>query len=60
MQRSAAHAAALDHVHLVEGAVLHDPVAVVLDIPESIPGNLSRRAGKIDPAPTPVALEYAD
>ena len=59
MQRAAADAAALDHVHLLERAILDDAEAAIIDVPESVARDLARRARKVGCRPTAAALKNA-
>jgi len=59
MQRPAADAAALDHVHLLERAILDQPKAPSFDVPEPFPHDLARRAREIGRSPPAAPLEHA-
>ena len=60
VQRPSAHAAALKHVHPRERAVLDQAEAALGDVPEAVPRDLTRRAGKVRGAPAAPAFQNAD
>jgi hypothetical protein len=59
VERAAAHAASLDHVHAREDAVVKESEVAAFRIPERVTGDLARRAREVDVAPAPAALEHA-
>ncbi len=59
MQRPTTDAAAMDHVHPVEHAVLDQTEPPRLHVPKSLARDLSRRTRKPRPRPTPPTLQHA-